>query len=59
MWDVDGKGLPLDGEIELLVESKGRLQGRFMLSAATDAHPSMAQRLVEVTLAAQVGASLR
>jgi hypothetical protein len=59
LWDVERKGLPMDDEIELLVESKGRLQGRFMLSAAPDTHPSMDQRLVAVTLAAQVGASLR
>jgi K+-sensing histidine kinase KdpD len=59
VWDVERKGLPLDCEIELLVENKGRLQGRFLFSAAPDSHPSMAQRLVAVTLAAQVGASLR
>ena len=59
VWDVERKGLPVDCEIELLVENKGRLQGRFLFSAAPDSHPSMAQRLVAVTLAAQVGASLR
>jgi K+-sensing histidine kinase KdpD len=57
--DVEKDGLPTDGEIELLVESKGQLQGRFMLAAGADAHPSQAQRLVAVTLAAQVGAALR
>jgi K+-sensing histidine kinase KdpD len=59
VWDVEGKGLPTDNDIELLVESKGQLQGRFLLSAHPDIHPSMAQRLVAVTLADQVGASLR
>lgn len=59
VWDVEREGLPTDGEIELLVESKGQIQGRFMLDASSDAHPSMAQRLVAVTLASQVGASLR
>jgi K+-sensing histidine kinase KdpD len=59
VWDVEHKGLPTDIDIELLVESGGRLQGRFLLTAASDAHPSTAQRLVAVTLAAQVGASLR
>jgi K+-sensing histidine kinase KdpD len=59
VWDVERKGLPEDVEIELLVESGGLLQGRFLLNAGSDTHPSMAQRLVAVTLAAQVGASLR
>lgn len=59
VWDVEREGLPTDGEIELLVESKGQIQGRFMLDASSDAHPSMTQRLVAVTLASQVGASLR
>ena len=58
-WDVDKVGLPVDTEIELLVESGGLLQGRFLLTAAPGQHPSLAQRLVAVTLAAQVGASLR
>jgi K+-sensing histidine kinase KdpD len=59
LWDVEQKGLPLDADIELLVENGGRLQGRFLLSAGSDAHPSVPQRLVAVTLAAQVGAALR
>jgi K+-sensing histidine kinase KdpD len=58
VWDVERKGLPVDCEIELLVENRGRLQGRFLFSAAPDSRPSMTQRLVAVTLAAQVGASL-
>jgi K+-sensing histidine kinase KdpD len=58
-WDVDREGLPVDTEIELLAESGGRLQGRFLLTAVPGQYPSIAQRLVAVTLAAQVGASLR
>jgi K+-sensing histidine kinase KdpD len=58
-WDVDRDGLPVDMDIELLAESAGRLQGRFLLTAAPGQHPSIAQRLVAVTLAAQAGASLR
>ncbi|MDQ1668439.1 MAG: hypothetical protein QOE40_500 [Actinomycetota bacterium] len=58
-WDVDRLGLPVDVDIELLAESGGRLQGRFLLRASPIAHPSRAQRLVAVTLATQVGASLR
>jgi len=57
--DVDREGLPVDTDIELLVESGGRLQGRFLLRATPDQHPTLAQRLVAVTLAAQVGAALR
>lgn len=57
--DVEQEGLPTDGEIELLVESKGQLQGRFMLAAGPESHPSRPQRLVAVTLASQVGAALR
>lgn len=57
-WDVGRNGLPEDTDIELLVENGGRLQGRFLLSAGSDSHPSLAQRLVAVTLAAQVGAAL-
>jgi hypothetical protein len=49
----------VDRDIELLVESGGRLQGRFLLRAAPDQLPTLAQRLVAVTLAAQVGAALR
>jgi K+-sensing histidine kinase KdpD len=59
LWDVERKGLPVDVDIELLVESGGLLQGRYLLCAGPDAHPSTAQRLVAVTLASQVGASLR
>jgi K+-sensing histidine kinase KdpD len=59
VWDVARNGLPTDVDIELLVESGGLLQGRFLLSAAPDSHPTTAQRLVAVTLASQVGASLR
>jgi K+-sensing histidine kinase KdpD len=59
MWDVEQRGLPVDTDIELLVENGGRLQGRFLLSAGSELRPSLAQRLVAVTLAAQVGSSLR
>ena len=58
VWDVERKGLPVESEIELLVESGGRLHGRFMLRAAPDTRVSLSQRLVAVTLADQVGAAL-
>jgi Domain of unknown function (DUF4118) len=59
VWDVERKGLPADVDIELLVESGGRLLGRFLLNAAADSRPSVAQLRFAVTLAAQVGAALR
>ena len=58
VWDVERRGLPTDSDIELLVESGGHLRGRFMLTAAPEARVSLAQRLVAVTLADQVGAAL-
>jgi len=58
IWDVERKGLPVDSEIELLVESGGRLHGRYMMSAAPNARTPLAQRRVAVTLADQVGAAL-
>jgi hypothetical protein len=57
-WNVDRLGLPSDSAIELLVQNGGRLHGRFLLSAAPQTHTSLAQRLVAVTLADQVGAAL-
>jgi hypothetical protein len=56
--DVESQGLPGPGEIELLVEGGGRFWGRFLLSAAPDSRPVLAQRLVAVALADQVGAAL-
>jgi hypothetical protein len=50
---------PMLTMVRPLVESGGRLHGRFLLRAAPDQHPALAQRLVAVTLAAQVGAALR
>ena len=58
VWDVEREGLPVDSEIELLVESGGRLHGRYMMSAAHDVRTPLAQRRVAVTLADQVGAAL-
>jgi Domain of unknown function (DUF4118) len=58
VWDIERLGLPSDSAIELLVQSGGRLHGRFLLSAAPHTHPSLSQRLVAVTLVDQVGAAL-
>jgi hypothetical protein len=59
VWDVERRGLPIESEIELLVESGGHLRGRFMLTATPHTPVSLAQRRVAVTLADQVGAALR
>jgi K+-sensing histidine kinase KdpD len=56
-WDVDRKGLPVDIDIELIIESGGRLVGRYLMRAAPGSHPNLTQRLVAVTLADQVGAA--
>ncbi len=58
VWDVERRGLPVDVDIELIVETAGRLKGRYLMRAAPDSHPTSAQRLVAVTLANQVGAGL-
>jgi K+-sensing histidine kinase KdpD len=58
VWDVDRRGLPVDVDIEVIVETAGRLVGRFMMRASADSHPTRAQRLVAVTLASQVGPAL-
>jgi K+-sensing histidine kinase KdpD len=57
-WDVDRAGMPPDVDIELLVESRGGLVGRYMMRAAPNSHPNPSERLVAVTLADQVGAAL-
>jgi hypothetical protein len=58
VWDVERHGLPIESEIELIVESGGHLRGRFMLTAAQGTRVPLAQRLVAVTLADRVGAAL-
>jgi Domain of unknown function (DUF4118) len=58
VWDVDRKSLPVDNDLELIVEQGGRLRGRFVMRANPNMHPSRPQRLVAVTLANQVGGVL-
>ncbi len=58
VWDVEHRGLPPDVDIELLVESGGRLRGRYLMRARPDSRPTLSQRFVAVTLANQVGAVL-
>jgi K+-sensing histidine kinase KdpD len=52
------EGLPADTDTELLVEHGGMLKGRFLMSPAPGARPTMEQRLVAVAFADQVGAAL-
>jgi K+-sensing histidine kinase KdpD len=55
-WNVEANGLPR--ETELLVDSKGVFQGRFLLTAGPAARPTLEQRLVAIAFANQVGAAL-
>ena len=57
-WDVDTEGFPPDTDMELLVESGGVFQGRFLMTPLPDARPPLEQRLLAVAFADQVGASL-
>jgi K+-sensing histidine kinase KdpD len=57
-WDVEMSGLPTGRETELLVESGGVLQGRFLLRASGESRSTAAQRLVAIAYADQVGAAL-
>jgi K+-sensing histidine kinase KdpD len=53
---VERDGMPV--LTELLVENRGVLRGRFLLTAEPGARPSVEQRLVAVAFADQVGAAL-
>ncbi len=55
-WDVQANGMP--ASTELLVESGGRLQGRFLMQAEPTARPTPEQLLVAGAFADQVGAAL-
>jgi K+-sensing histidine kinase KdpD len=57
-WDVEANGLPVQADIELLVENQGYLQGRYLCSAEPGSRPTLEQRLVGVALTDQVGAAL-
>ncbi len=57
-WDVDAGGLPDDPGTEMLVESGGRLLGRFLMVPEPGSRPSREQLLVAVAFADQVGAAL-
>ncbi len=57
-WDVDAEGLPPGTDVELLVESGGVFQGRFLMTPSPGARPTLEQRLLAVALADQAGAAL-
>ena len=57
-WNVDSEGFPASSDTELLVESGGMFQGRFLMTPAPEARPTLEQRLLAVALADQVGAAL-
>src|ERR1700722_7562352 len=57
-WDVARFGLPARVGTELLVESGGRLHGRFLMQPGQDARPTSEQLLVAVAFAEQVGAAM-
>jgi K+-sensing histidine kinase KdpD len=57
-WDVDAEGFPGGMDTELLVESGGLFQGRFLMTPGASARPTLEQRLLAVALADQVGAAL-
>jgi len=57
-WDVDAEGFPPGVDLELLVESGGMFQGRFLMSPEPGAHPGQEQRLLAIAFADQAGAAL-
>jgi K+-sensing histidine kinase KdpD len=57
-WEVEADGLPADTDTELLVESGGLFQGRFLMTPAAGARPTLEQRLLAAAFADQVGAAL-
>jgi K+-sensing histidine kinase KdpD len=57
-WDVDAQGFPGETDLELLVESGGMFQGRFLMAPVPGARPTLEQRLLAVAFADQVGAAL-
>jgi hypothetical protein len=58
VWDVDRMGLP-GPELELVVQWRGRMQGRFVLTPTPGYPVSLERRIVAVAVADQVGAAHR
>jgi K+-sensing histidine kinase KdpD len=57
VWNVDLLGLP-DPELTLLVQSRGSIRARFVMSPANSDPVSIQRRVVAVAIADQVGAAL-
>ena len=57
-WDVGAEGFPPGTDTELLVESGGVFQGRFLMTPAAGGRPTLEQRLLALALADQVGAAI-
>jgi K+-sensing histidine kinase KdpD len=57
-WDAGTEGFPPGTDVELLVESGGVFQGRFLMTPLPGARPSLEQRLLAVAFADQAGAAL-
>ena len=57
-WGVQYEGLPHSADTELLVETGGLLQGRFLMTPAPEARSTLEQRLTAIGFADQVGAAL-
>ena len=58
VWDGQAQGFPPGTDTELLVENGGILQGRFLMTPAAGAHPTLENRLLAIAFADQVGAAL-
>jgi hypothetical protein len=58
VWDAELNGLPVSAGVELLVESGGRLQGRYLMQPDPAFRPTREQLLVAVAFADQAGAAL-
>jgi K+-sensing histidine kinase KdpD len=56
--DVGAEGFPAGTDVELIVQSGGIFQGRFLMTPAPGERPTLEQRLLAVALADQVGAAL-
>jgi hypothetical protein len=56
-WEASELGLP-GKELELIVECRGRSEGRFLLVPTPGEPVSLERRVVAVAIASQVGASL-
>lgn len=57
-WVADGEGFLPGSDVELLVEGGGIFQGRFLMTPAPGARPTLERRLLAVAFADQAGAAL-